>query len=257
MIVIPSVLKRTLGRCNAAINRQCNFANAIFLFGHMRSGSTALSNILCNHSEISGYGESHVTYRDKASLGELVINQWRRGAWKSNAPFLFDKILHTRYDNTASNDFYSAKAIFLIRRPEDSLKSIENLFERTKSDRFASSEQICDYYCRRIEALNKLWQRFPEKRKLGITYNLLIDDPELGLRRISKFLALRLDNYYSNEVSSRLEGAGDPLISSSFNRIVKNNSASTIRDRPPVGIDPQRLDGLIRKFDQLRNAFET
>ena len=101
----------------------------MFMIGHMQCGSTALANVLCSRPEVSGYGDAHIAYRGQSALGVLVLNQWRRGAWRRGAQHLFDKILHSRYDVGAPPAFSEARAIFVFRPPVESIRSIRALFD--------------------------------------------------------------------------------------------------------------------------------
>jgi LPS sulfotransferase NodH len=216
--------KQLLGRIAANLNPQCKFDRAIFVIGHMRCGSTALSNILCSRPDISGYGEAHIAYRNEADLGVLALNQWRRGAWKPDASIIFDKILHSRYDCDPPTDFFGARAIFLARAPGPTIASIRDLFGKISSDEYQKDGEAEAYYQERLRRMFELWDQFPPENRIGVTYERLVQDPEASLGRISRRLAIMppLANTYCVTDAARSRGAGDPLSANRQNKIVRN-----------------------------------
>ena len=216
-----SGLKSSAGRMMAGVNRQCRFETTLFLVGHMRCGSTALSAIVCSRDDYSGYGEAHVGYRGPGDLGILAINQWRRGEWNRSARGLFDKILHNRYDRDVPAAFFQARAIFMARAPVPSIASIQRLFATIGSGEYATIEQSAAYYCERVGAMLAQWRRFATERRVGLTYEDLVADPDASLARISRHLGIvpELTNSYSIKAASQVRGAGDPLTAPLHDRI--------------------------------------
>lgn len=214
-------IKDSLGYVVAGLNGQCRFDRAILVLAHMRCGSTALSNVLCSRTEVSGYGEAHVAYKSRAGLGKLVINQARRRAWTPRARWLFDKILHSRHDQDVPKDFFQAKAIFLARSPAESVSSIRKLFVGLGKAQYQTDVAAADYYEERLSALSTLWPRFPAANRVGLTHAMLISDPEAVLERISVMIGIDppLRNGYHSHAASRTGGGGDPTQSGGFNRI--------------------------------------
>lgn len=214
--------KQILGSATAAISPQARFENCIFMIGHMRCGTTALSNILCSRPEVSGYGEAHVNYGSAAAPGVLILNQIRRRAWKPAATHLFDKILHSAYDRDASPGFFSARAIFICRSPEASIGSIVKLFQRVGDAQYATRDAASAYYAGRVEAMLRLWERFPATHRVALTYEALRANPELQLNRLSNLLGFDppLANSYSSHRASSAPGAGDPFTAPGFSSII-------------------------------------
>ena len=214
-------VKQSAGGLMAALNRQCRFTRACFLIGHMRCGSTALSAILTGTGQVSGYGEAHIAYTGRASLGLLAINQWRRGAWNRQATGLFDKILHNRYDGNPPSDFFAARAVFMAREPIAAITSIRALFATIGSREYASDEAAANYYCERLEAMLRSWAAFGARR-IAICYEDLIREPETQLARISATLALvpPLANHYTLQAAAQARGGGDPINAGKHRRIV-------------------------------------
>ncbi len=252
-----AMLKSLLGDGIVAVAPQCDFTRCVFIIGHMRCGSTALSNILVSRPEFSGYGEAHIRYDSRAALGVLLLNQWRRGSWQRRAPRLFDKILHSRYDAAACPEFFGASAIFVARRPADTIPSIRHLFATLGGSEYRSDAEAAAYLGERLTTMLGLWERFAPARRLALTHDGLTGDPDAALARASAMLGLAppLSNGYAARAASQAPGAGDPLQSHRFQRIEPAAAASSLpRERPPLEVSAAelaRLDGLYRRFAAL------
>lgn len=250
-------IKDSLGHLVAGVNGQCRFDRAIFVLAHMRCGSTALSNVLCSRPDVSGYGEAHIAYANRAGLGKLVINQARRRAWTRGAPWLFDKILHSRHDRDASAEFFQAKAIFLTRAPAESVRSIRKLFAGLGKNQYLTDAESASYYEERMAALATLWPRFPAANRVGLTHTMLIENPEAALARISAMIGLDppLRNDYRSHAASRSGGGGDPTQSGQLNRIEKR--AERDAEAPPLEISAEqaaRLEAAYAGFQAMIGA---
>jgi hypothetical protein len=213
--------KRTAGWLLSLSVPLLDYRNCVLVLAHMRCGSTALSNILCSRSDVSGYGESHVRHDGQGALGRLAMNQMRRGGWKPDAPLLFDKILHSRHDRSAPPEFFAARAIFMVRRPGDAISSIVKLFAGLGRDEYATDEAAARYYIDRLHALESLWGRFPAECRMGITHEALLLDPDGELAKLSARLYFDppLANRYVSLAASRKGGGGDPVVSGLHDRI--------------------------------------
>lgn len=261
-----TALKQAAGRLAAAVNPQCEFRRAVFILGHMRCGSTALSHVLCGHPAISGFGEAHLAYDHPGALGPLALAQMRRSAWKPRARFLFDKILHSRYDGLVDPQFHDARAVFLVRSPTETIRSIRHLFTAIGSDEYPTDAAVADYYEERLTRLCASWPRFAAGQRIGLSFTELTSAPELALARISSVLDLSppLANRYDRLEKAVIPGAGDPLSSHKFNAIVQQDQTSTSdRAAPPLQLCSARcsiLEALYREacglfaYDRARGA---
>ena len=207
---------------------QCHPKRTLLILGHMRSGSTALSNVLCSRPDVSGYGETHIDYRQPGALGRLVVNQATRRAWRPSAAHLFDKVLHDELDRGAGPAFYSGKAIFLAREPVTTTSSIRRLFEHLKTAEYGSDQVVLDYYRRRLETLLNHWDRFTSGRRVALTHSQLMDEPDSALAIISNKLGIEpaLHNSYQSTAASTLPGAGDPLTSNQLSAITRQSGSN-------------------------------
>jgi hypothetical protein len=250
--------KSAAGRL-VAMAPQCDPSRAVFVIGHMRCGSTALSNVLVSRPEFSGYGEAHVGYGSRAALGVLLLNQWRRRSWRPRAVHLFDKILHSRYDAAAWPGFFTARAIFVARAPEAAIPSIRALFAAIDSAEYGSDAEAAAYYAERLETMLALWPRFAPGRRLALTYEALTAAPETELARVGAMLGLSppLTNAYAPPAAAQARGAGDPLMSHRFARIDAGASGQGAkRSRAPLDIQPKVRDRLAELYSTYRSLAE-
>lgn len=251
------MIKRMAGRVACMVRPQCRYERAVFILGHMRCGSTALSNVLCGHPEVSGYGEAHIRYGDRSALGILTLNQQRRRALRPQSRYLFDKILHSRYDLEPDPGFLQARAIFLFREPVRTIISIRNLFQSIGSHEYSTDTLAADYYEERLNSLMASWARFPPSRRLGFTHDMLTANPDAGLGAISAMLELDppLANQYRATTASQAPGAGDPLASHRHSSIVRVDV--DMPDGAAAGmleIHPTRVERLGQIFREFRKS---
>ena len=224
------------------------YQDCLFVLGHMRSGSTALSNILCSRPDVSGYGEAHVNHNKRLALRRLAVNQLRRDSWRPNTNCLFDKILHSRLDDHAPDEFFRARVIFLVRTPTDSISSIVKLFAQIGKAEYQTHEEAAEYYVDRLAMLEQHWHRFAANRRIGLLHEQLIRDPDQALDAISARLGISppLENRYVSSAASRRGGGGDPLVSGKYNRI------EPAEPRPPLPQDSLEISSTLMEQAQKR-----
>lgn len=241
------MIKHAASLATSLVDSRCRFDRAIFVLGHMRCGSTALSHILCDHPAVSGYGEAHIRYDGQAALGTLVLNQMRRKALRRDAPRLFDKVLHSRYDAAPSPEFYRARAVFLIREPAPTILSIRKLFATIGSGEYATDTEAADYYEERLGTLLRHWHAFAPERRIGFSFAALTAAPDRALAAVSSRLGLSppLANRYASRGGAMAHGAGDPLASHKHNAIVAADLSTTLKDAGrPLDLPVARQDAL-------------
>lgn len=230
---VREAVKAGLARAVVRSRPHVRFENSVFSLSHMRAGTTALSNVLCSHPAISGYGEAHICYDSDASLGRLVVNHAIRAPRKSGATYLHDKILHDRYTRSTPRRFFDSRAIFIVREPLATIESIRRLFEFVDGDEYPDDVAAAEYYLERIDHLIGLWGRFPERHRVAFRAEEVLGDPDRVLERLTGFLELSqplVNNYTSSKASLR-PGAGDPLTSGRHSRI------QPTRLKPPELVD--------------------
>lgn len=222
----------------------CRYRRMVLLVGHMRSGSTPLASILCSHPDVSGYGETHVRHGERGAIGAVVLNQWRRGAWRPRAPLLFDKILHNGYDRAVPPAFFEARFIVLARPPVATIRSINAMAATLRLTSWTDPASAADYYEGRMVRLLALWERMAPARRLGLTHARLLAEPERELARVTAFLGLEppLANAYRMTVSA--PGGGDPIVAPRHNRIVPQLGVTAPPDAARVALPAARIDAL-------------
>ena len=203
------------------------FKNTLFLLGHMRCGSTALTNVLMANNKINGYGESHISYNLEYSPALLAISLIRNGINPFKGELIFDKILHNNHDSSPDSSFYNSKAIFMIRHPVSTVISLCYLAKRAKNLKQSYNDlEVClDYYIARLKHLKCMWIRFPENNRYMLTYESLLKNTEQQLNALSRKILNNLE--IRNEYSSMCDkwGTGDPINAHKYNAIkpIKKN----------------------------------
>ena len=247
------VIKNNLAKITFHTFPQFRFERTVFLLGHMRCGSSVLSNVLIANKKIIGFGETHVSYKLKYSPASLAISLVRNGINPFKTGLLFDKILHNNHDSSAHCSFYSANAIFLIRHPVNTIVSLCYLAKKCKNlnQSFVDPEVCLDYYISRLKNLKSSWSRFPETNRHMLSYESLLEDTEKQLNALSNkiFNNEEIKNEYSLSYSKL--GSGDPINMHKFNTIKsikKNPDADSTKERV------LKLESLItaeRMYEQL------
>lgn len=246
--LIPATLASALPQSRAS--------RLILLIGHMRSGSTALSSVLCSHQDVSGYGEAHIDYGAFHAGGGLILNQWRRAAWRPRARYLFDKVLHNRYDHGAEGVCHAAHVIMLARAPERSIPSIRQLADTLGLGDWRTDEAAADYYERRMERLLTLWTHCHPARRIAMSHRELTGDVDTQLARLTALLRLNppLSNSYTFKAVSGRGGGGDPLKARSLSKIVAGDHATSLsKGRGASDLSAARMEALqalYREFER-------
>ena len=250
------LIKNAGGWAMARMHSGLSYRNCIFVLAHMRCGSTALSNIICSRGDVNGYGETHVRYDGQGALGRLALNHMRRNRWNRGAAYHFDKILHSRHDGAAPPAFFESRAIFMLREPEPTIRSISKLYVDLGRKEYATYEAAGAYFAARLDALAVLWDRFPPAGRIGITHSELIADPDRALAEISARFSFDppLANSYTSPKASRYGGGGDPMESGKHNRI----EPALLRPALPLedlGLSAELTGKVLKSYENLRNRF--
>lgn len=247
-------LKRLAGYGLAACLPRARYPSTLLVLSHMRSTSTALTNVLCAHPRISGYGESHVPHHAPRGAGRLAANILRHGAWSVRSDWQCDKVLHNALDAQPGPGFYTARAVFLVRAPGPAIRSILRLAQRGRGLAPCTAQQAAAYYAARLEQLGQHWRQFPATHRFGLVSEHLRRDPDLYLYRIGLWLDLRptLRNGYHSHPARARSGAGDPLRAAWLSRIVSDTP-----DTPcmPAGLPIDLIERCDRAYLTLTRAF--
>ncbi|PSK82495.1 sulfotransferase family protein [Limimaricola soesokkakensis] len=231
-------IKRIAAR-TAAHAPQARYDSCLLMLSHMRATTTALSNVLCSHPRITGYGETHVPHGRAESLGQVVVNLALRRALSLRADLLYDKVLHDHLDAAADAPFFGARALFMLRAPAPAIRSIEALARRTDMHQYRSAEAAALYYAERVETLCGHWDRFPATRRFGVTSEALLRDPDATVARLGAWLRLEppLTNSYVSHRATQKGGGGDPTRSASHTQI--EPSDRPVESGPVAGVSAE------------------
>ncbi|MEM6634653.1 MAG: sulfotransferase [Pseudomonadota bacterium] len=213
--------KSITGSAAATLLPQARYGRMILVLSHMRGATTAITNVLCSHPSVAGYGETHVLHNSRHSPGRVVVNLALRGAIKPGARYLCDKILHSELDQNAPAEFFKARAIFVLRAPGPSIRSLAALARKTNMAGYQDLTACARYYAERVEALSPHWQAFPRSHRHLIMAEELFGDPDGMVAQAGNWLGLQpaLENRYVSHAASVKGGGGDPTRSADFTRI--------------------------------------
>ena len=206
----------------------------VFLLSHMRSYTSLFSHLLANNPEVDGFQEAKLSYPDMRSLkhllGAVAIESRRRPG-----RLVLDKVLHNRLQ--VCDEILGSERvfpIFMLRRPEATLKSLLSLYSREKvGDDHWSEADALDYYSDRLEGLAQLAQRSQAAgpRPLYLDAEVLTDDTPAAFAALERYLSLAtpLTEAYAVHKKSGREGFGDPsanLKTGSIQRKRKSHDAA-------------------------------
>lgn len=228
-----SILNKSIKLFHLGLNPQLFFLKTkyIFLFSHMRSRSSALSQVLGSNPQIFGYRELHRSYLNVADLVRMRTDLFIEFKYPLQNIHLFDKLLHN--ENSISNkiiEMVDPKIIILLRDPESTLKSIINMCLITGVDEYNSPGKALAYYCSRLNNLEEFGNR------IGGNYFFIdsddfINNTDYLLKKLSIWLGLDvvLNKNYSNFRLTGKAGHGDPLSNIKSGIIKKTQSYPGIK----------------------------
>lgn len=181
----------------------------LLILSHMRSGSSLLTQVLCSHPDILGYGETHTVYRGAGDLLRAAQSVYRMlRKWRVKHKYVADKILHTELlPDIEPLRLLPVKWIVLLRNPAD---AVDSMVRTLSMDRGAAQA----YYQARLRTIEQQACRLADASipALLTTYERLTEDPRRELRTLSGFLGLEpeLQADYEVQRGAQLPGAGDP-----------------------------------------------
>ncbi len=158
----------------------------LFVFGHMRSGSSLLLHILNTHNDIIGYGETHNRYQIPEDFGKTTFDIYLAfKKLKVSEKYVLDKPLHTitLHDPELVQE---QKMIFIIREPGASIISILTL----DVSFIRGPEDACRYYIERLREVRKFARNVPKENWYYCDYDHIVNDTDKVLRELEIFLGL-------------------------------------------------------------------
>lgn len=203
----------------------------LFLFSHMRSRSSVLSHILGSSPDITGYTELQIPYLNRVHLLKMKLLLYKDFKVDLQGQYLLDKILHNKIPFSSEIlKIANPKIIFLLRKPEDTIKSIVHMNLATGIQDYSTVEEALDYYCSRLLHLERLSKKM-SGRFFFIESDELIDNADEVLSRLSNWLQLenKLSKYYSIFKKTGTPGFGDPLDNIKSGVLRKTRKISNIK----------------------------
>jgi len=207
----------------------------IFIDSHMRSGSTLLAHILFSNPDIIGYGETHIRYESEEDFKDLICHVYTSlHTLRMPEVYVIDKILNSGYINESIVRSEKLHKIFLLRRPEATLRSLLHVISDWDSERAAT------YYMKRLSALaDEAKAADDKKRCLYITYEQILYQTDKVFAVMRDFLGLRhaLSERYDVTPKMHMGGIGDWLANIKSGRIIRGHTTSPETHMPPEILD--------------------
>ncbi len=207
----------------------------LFIFAHMRSGSSLLVHLLNSHPLILGYGETVISYNKVDSLSHLVSKvAYFFSKNRITETYILDKVAHDELFEQQSllkrKDVY---CLFLLRNAEKTLPSITNMYVNVYPKIFpgyvAGEVEALDYYSKRLENLVELAQVADSKeRSLFISYDQLINRTEEVFDALHQWLNIEntFKDTYDVHRATGVPGVGDFSDAIRSGKIQRENKAA-------------------------------
>lgn len=197
--------------------------SAIFVLGHMRSGSTLLNLILLTNPAITGCGERNRINSTPLDLDWLALNaRWMHKSFYRRYRYVVDQINHSHF--TPETQLFNdprLRIVFLIREPVATISSIIRL--SAEFYQVWPQQRAVDYYVERLTALSRYAHAIHERSKaLVLTYDDLIERSEHTLQRLQKFLALDVGFSEVYKLQKFTGVRGDPTVLIKKGQIVRD-----------------------------------
>jgi len=190
----------------------------LFIFGHMRTGSSLLVHVLNSHPDIIGYGETHNVYAKVSDFGATTAKVCRHlRTLPDGENYVLDKVLHKhQLAGPRVLDHPSVRIIFLLRQPDMALSS---LVQHHVTEGAASAYQ---HYAEQLTWIGGLARRLPSQKWISVTYSNLIHDTSTVFECLEGFLRLSnpLRENFETTPHTGTRGVGDsgPHIQAGFIR---------------------------------------
>jgi Sulfotransferase family len=234
----------------------------LFVLGHMRSGSTLLSHLLCNSPDIIGYGETHNNYRRRTDLAKLLTSvRACTGKNPFKYRFVLDKIVGEQHILNASvlND-PRTRYIFLLREPQATIASIVAMRRQWHDETpeqllaFASS-----YYQFRLSQLVAFAETIDNPRRcLLVTHRQMLDETQAAFRAFESFLQLSapLREDYDVTPTTGTPGVGDTSVNIKLGKISRSLPRKHVDMSPELVAHVQScFETSLNKLRQIVPAF--
>jgi hypothetical protein len=188
----------------------------LFIVGHMRSGSSLLSHLLCSSDDVIGFGEAHQNYRRRSDLAKLMMCVRRyTGKNPLRYRYVLDKIVASHHEMSAAVlADRRTRYVFLVREPLASVASIVAMHRQYRDETFHQLIAFAtDHYAERMAQLVDLARTIDDpERCLLLTHHELLAETPAVFEALEKFLELSapLREDYKILPTTGQPGIGDP-----------------------------------------------
>lgn len=188
----------------------------LFVFAHMRSGSTLLVHLLNSSRQIIGYGESKTLYNNTSAF-DILLSKVALFFEKKrlSETYVMDKIvqdeLFVQIDLLQRPD---VRCIFLLRDATQSLPSITDMYIKIfpiyHENWTGGEKEALEYYQTRLQKLTHLAKEASNgNQPLVVTYDEIVNRPDDVFRLLHKTLGI--ENTFSDRYSLH-KGTGVPVL---------------------------------------------
>jgi hypothetical protein len=222
----------------------------IFLLSHMRANTSLFGHLVGSHPEIEGYYEMHIGYHSWKSLWRQKMRHFENHAPKAGARYMFDKILHDGHHvSTAILQRDTSRAIFMLREPEQSIKSLVALYrERTPQPPESTPAGATRYYVDRLQTLGRIASELGH-RYFYLDAEAIIDNTETTLASLSDWLSLSgpIPSTYGAFALTGHRKVGDPSARLKSGKIERGGNGYA-----GIALDPDLLAAACAAYEHSR-----
>lgn len=224
----------------------------IFLLSHMRANTSLFGHLLGSHPQVEGYYEMHIGYYSWKSLWRQKLKHFAEHSPKKTSRFMFDKVLHNgHYVATSLLSRNSSHSIFMLRAPEQSIKSLVVLYRLQAPNKpEATAEGAARYYIDRVRTLADVAQQIGA-RYFYMDAECLITATEPTLSALSEWLGLDspIPSEYQTFANTGKGKSGDPS-----NRLRSGKVSHVSNDYSDVLIPDSLMAEARDAYELCRNA---
>lgn len=217
----------------------------LFVFAHMRSGSSLLTHILNTNPEIVGFGETKVEYLSHNSLDNLLkTNAKFFGKNRLSETFVMDKIVQDElFVDLSILKRPDIRCIFLLREPERSLASITKMYREVFPqfhDNFVGGEkEALKYYQLRLDRMSLLAEATENPQHCYfITFEQLIEKTDVVFAELKNFLGVThaFSENYDLHKATGVAGIGD------YSQSIKQGKIIREKDEALENLSPEIIE---------------
>ena len=227
----------------------------IFLLSHMRANTSLFGHLIGSHPLVEGYYEMHMGYHSWRSLWRQKIRHFAQHDAKAGARYMFDKVLHDGHHvNLKLMQRGSSRCIFMLREPDQSIRSLVVLYRKQLPHLPESSpEGAARYYIDRMETLGALASHL-RGQFFYLDAECLVDAPEGSLKELSAWLGFTqpIPSEYDTFAQTGRGNTGDHSQRLRSGRIHRERS-----DYSDIVVPAPLMDAARQAYQQTRGTLAT